>query len=263
MPLNVGTWLLFLATDLPGHGSAALLILLCGNLSMAWCAPDTFHLHMEHGCRSSTPRLGSPYRHRECAAAPPAQDPVSAILQKHFEPIMVALSAAEHRGYVSAVQLAENLSTLYLSGLGICLVSGMYHLLAMHAQKSMQVCLQAGYLTLDSSKADSYQPPKELAAFLEKCTPIYIGFGSLVVDDPEVRMHLRRSGTTLLHCACIIGQQNVVWASWCVVLSELHEYLCSRASARHVRSHGSGLFCMQLRTNHCCAEADAQDLQSA
>lgn len=46
--------------------------------------------------------------------------------------------------------------------------------------------MQAGYFTLDSTASERYKPPKELEEFLEEHHPIYIGFGSLVVDDPEV-----------------------------------------------------------------------------
>ncbi|KAK9803534.1 hypothetical protein WJX73_005456 [Symbiochloris irregularis] len=43
----------------------------------------------------------------------------------------------------------------------------------------------AGYFTLDSTASERYKPPKELEEFLAEHDPIYIGFGSLVVDDPE------------------------------------------------------------------------------
>lgn len=48
--------------------------------------------------------------------------------------------------------------------------------------------MQAGYFTLDSSASERFKPPKELEDFLAEHHPIYIGFGSLVVDDPEVRI---------------------------------------------------------------------------
>lgn len=47
--------------------------------------------------------------------------------------------------------------------------------------------MQAGYFILDNSANEEYQPSEELAAFLDANHPIYIGFGSLVVDDSEVR----------------------------------------------------------------------------
>lgn len=42
----------------------------------------------------------------------------------------------------------------------------------------------SGFYFLDSE--DDYLPPSDLAAFLEKGeAPVYIGFGSVVISDPE------------------------------------------------------------------------------
>ena len=47
--------------------------------------------------------------------------------------------------------------------------------------------MQAGYFVMGSGKQE-YEPPQALAAFLDKHPDaIYIGFGSLVVSNPEVR----------------------------------------------------------------------------
>lgn len=43
-----------------------------------------------------------------------------------------------------------------------------------------------GYCFLNEGKTMKYQPPKELKEFLAAGKPpVYIGFGSLIVDDPK------------------------------------------------------------------------------
>lgn len=65
----------------------------------------------------------------------------------------------------------------------------------------------AGYSFLPL--ANSYEPPPELTAFLEKGpTPIYIGFGSIVVEDPEAL------STLLFEAVKIAGVRAIISRGW-------------------------------------------------
>eukprot|EP00955_Chlamydomonas_euryale_P062123 358293-Chlamydomonas_euryale.AAC.1 len=61
-------------------------------------------------------------------------------------------------------------------------------------------CEVVGFINVDLQKLTNYAPPKELADFLAAGPPpVYIGFGSLVVDDPKRLTHnflraLRKTG---------------------------------------------------------------------
>jgi sterol 3beta-glucosyltransferase len=46
-----------------------------------------------------------------------------------------------------------------------------------------------GFFFLDVAELTDYEPPKDLLDFLEAGPPpVYIGFGSLVVDHPQVSL---------------------------------------------------------------------------
>ena len=46
--------------------------------------------------------------------------------------------------------------------------------------------LQVGYFFLNESKRMTYNPPQALTDFLAAGTPpVYVGFGSLLVDNPK------------------------------------------------------------------------------
>ena len=55
----------------------------------------------------------------------------------------------------------------------------------------------------------NYSPPDELVAFLEKGpAPVYIGFGSIVVDDP------RRLTKLIFEAVRLAGVRDVVSKGW-------------------------------------------------
>lgn len=59
-----------------------------------------------------------------------------------------------------------------------------------------------GYCFLNEGKAMKYQPPKELKDFLAAGKPpVYIGFGSLIVDDAK------KLTKTILEAAAETGQR--------------------------------------------------------
>jgi hypothetical protein len=49
-----------------------------------------------------------------------------------------------------------------------------------------QCCVQVGYFFLEESVRSGYEPPVGLRAFLDAGPPpVYLGFGSMVIDNPQ------------------------------------------------------------------------------